>query len=105
MESAFDRIVAVDDCDIYIGKCCDELLGCEFLELDVERVLYDIFYCCVDARIVLELDDAFLCEKEECSCFVCYVVRNSDNRTVLKVLKILDSASIDAEWFVVDCAY
>ena len=104
MESALDRIVAVDDCDVYVRKCCNELLRCEFLELDVKRILNDVFYCCVDACTVLELDDAFLCEEQQSSCFVRYVVGNCDDRIVRKSLKILCLSCIYAERFIVDCA-
>ena len=55
MEAAFDCIVAVDDCYVYVRKCCYELLGCKFLELDVLRVLYDVFYCCGGEVLLLRL--------------------------------------------------
>lgn len=103
MEAALDRIVAVDDCNVYVGKCCYELLRCEFLELNVLGVLNDISYCCVDACAVLELDDIFLCEEQECSCFVSYVVGNCDDRIVRKRLKILCLSCVYAERFIVDC--
>ena len=98
-------IVAVDDCYVYVRKCCYELLGCKFLELDVLGVLYDIFYCCVDSCVILKLDDAFLCEEQKCSCFVCYVVRNCYCCAVRKVLEVLCLACVDAEGFIVNCAY
>ena len=101
MEAAFDCIVTVYDCYVYVRKCCYELLGCEFLELYVKRILYDVFYCCIDSCIFLKSDDAFLCEEEQSSCFVCYVVRNCDYCAFLKILKICNSSCIDAERFIV----
>ena len=102
METALDRIITVDDCYVYVGKCCYELLRCELLELNVLGVLCDVCYCCVDACAILKLDDAFLCE-EESSCFVCYVVGNCDDRVVGKCLKILCLTCINTERFIVDC--
>ena len=74
MESALYCIVAVDNCNVYVGKRCHKLLGCKFLELDVLGVLNDIFNSCIDTRIVLKLEDALLCQEQECSCFVRYIV-------------------------------
>ena len=87
MESALDSVVTVDDCYVYVRERCYELLRCKFLELDVLGILYDIFYCCVDTSVILELDDAFLCEEKECSCFVCNVIRNCYDCAIREVLK------------------
>ena len=104
MEAALDRIVTVDDCNVYVRKCCYKLLGCEFLELDLKRILCDVFNCCVDACAVLELDDVFLCKEKKCSCFVCYVVGYCDYSAFLKILQVLYLTCVYAERFIVNCA-
>ncbi len=103
MESALDSVVTVDNCYVYVRECCYKLLRCKLFELDVKRVLNDIFYCSVDACIVTQYEESFLCEEEQCSCFVCYVIRYCNNCALLKVSKIRNSACVDAERLIVNC--
>ena len=105
MESALDSVVTVDDCYVYVRKCRYKLLRCELFEPDVERILDDIFYCSIDACILIKYKESFLCEEEQCSCFVCNVVGNCDDRTLGKLLKIINPACINTERFIVNGAY
>ena len=63
MKAALYSIVTVYDCYINIGKSCNELFGCKFLKLYVLGIFNDVFNSCVDACIVLKLDDTFLCKE------------------------------------------
>ena len=88
-----------------IWKSLYKLLWCKFLELNVLWIVYDICNCCFNSCIVLKCDNTFLCKEKKCSCFVCYVVRNCYCCAVRKVLEVLCLACVDAEGFIVNCAY
>jgi len=103
VKAALDSVVTVDYCDIYIGKGIDELLGSDLNEFDILGIIDDIFYSCIDTCIITESKDTLLLEEKKCSSFVGNVVGNSYQSSVGKFVKVVDTACIDTEGFIVDC--
>ena len=103
-EACFQCIVSVQD---HIGGLIHDtgnLLCCQFYDLDVIVVLFDIVDGSFQAYAFFQLDDAIVLQKQKSSCFVCGIIRNCDGVAVCDVIQAGFGSRIDSEGLIMDTA-
>ena len=78
VKACADCVVGVDYGVVDVLKDVRNLCCFHFLECDAERIGCDVGDCGSDAGVVVNLDNSVCFEEEQCACFVCGIVWNSD---------------------------
>ena len=104
VELDLHREVGVDDGSVDIVERARNLCGFDFLELEVLRVLGDILQRGFLVDAILELQQAGLLEKEQCTAAIGRVVRDGDRSALFEVLEVFDLLGVDAHRLDVDAA-
>ena len=68
------------------------------------RIFFDVFYGSSKSCVLFQLNDTVCLQQQQCTCFVCRIIRNCDRIAVFKLVKCALCSRIDTERFIVDAA-
>ena len=103
-ETVLKSVVAVDDAECYRGKLLRNLRCLNLDDLKIVRIVLDVIDGCIDTDTIIQCDQAFLLQKQKCSCLVGGIVRDCDCIAVSDFIEALLGAAVNSERLIVNLA-